>query len=146
MTQVKGSIRISDDLSFKFVVGSASLLLPMNYQKWVVANEILSLPFSRGIGGEKSSSKHFGEKNPNATWFGLSELFSFQHHPHGTFVYTAHLREVWGQVESPGDMACLTSYAQPFASRPQRQPSFPREAKVPQVPSLSVDLRCSHEC
>lgn len=28
LTQVKGGIRISDDLSFKFVIGSASLLLP----------------------------------------------------------------------------------------------------------------------
>ena len=77
--------------------------LTMNNQKWVVGNEIDSLPFSRGTRGENRSCKHFWGKSLHATQSCLSELFSFQHQPRGTFVYMAQcsLREAWGQVESP---------------------------------------------
>lgn len=121
--------------------------LTMNNQKWVVGNEIVSLPFSRGTRGENRSCKHFWGKSLHATQSCLSELFSFQHQPRGTFVYMAQCSLRPGdRLRAPGDMACLTSYAQPFTSTAHRQPSFRWEAEVPQVLCWSVDLRCGHKC
>ena len=78
--------------------------LTMNNQKWVVGNEVVSLPFSIGTRGENRSCKYFLGKSLHATQSCLSEMFSFQHQPRETFVYMAQcsLREAWGQVPCRG--------------------------------------------
>jgi len=60
-------------------------------------------PFPEALEEKTGAVNILGENPPHATQSCLSELFSFQHHPRGTFVYTAQcsLREAWGEAESP---------------------------------------------
>ena len=59
LTEVKGNVRILEDLSFKFVTGSALISYKtMNNRKWVVENEIFFLcsvspPFPIELGHQR---------------------------------------------------------------------------------------------